>query len=344
MPAMPTGTIPLLVSINGSEVRGLLHASISTRNCFSADSFSVTLAVGQFPLTDMEFWSSTSSTYVEMIASGESGPVSQYLITGLVDTVVLDPVLHTVSIEGRDLSSSLIDSYCQQDFVNQTASEIVGTIAQVHGLVPMVTATSDVVGRYYGDGYTRLSLGQFSRLRSDWDLVVQLARENSFDVFVQGKLLFFQPADVATLDLIQIDTSNVRELRVERALSITADPTARVQSWNSRNMASVESAGSGLEPLGGISGASCPGSFLFSASNLTSSQATGAAERYSAELNRLLAVLHLEMPWDLNFAPRRNILVSGTASSLDCVFKIESVERRYSSTAGSIQRIRAIKG
>ncbi len=170
---------------------GLLRASIATTNCFSADTYSLTFAIGG--PENIAFWSTISSAYLEVtaVASSMLGPTYYNLISGMADTIHVDPIHRTVGVEGRDLSSSLVDSYRQQDFVNQSASEIVSTIAQYHGLKPVVTATSGTVGRYYGDGYTKLSLGQFSSLQSDWDLVVQLARQNNFDVFVEKSVTLF---------------------------------------------------------------------------------------------------------------------------------------------------------
>ena len=117
----------------------------------------------------------------------------------------------------------MIDAYRQQDFVNQTASEVVSSIAQYHGLTPVVTATSGSVGRYYGDGFTRLSLGQFSRIRSDWDLVVELARENGFDVFVQGATLYFQPANPMNAMPVHLALQEVKTIRFQQALTITSN-------------------------------------------------------------------------------------------------------------------------
>jgi hypothetical protein len=215
---MPIDRIELQVSLNGTLIEGLLHASIVASNCFSSDSYALTFAMGSSPLNDIAFWSSLSDAYIEIGIPVNNGPTSQSLISGMIDTVLVDPIRRTVAIEGRDLSSTLIDGYSQQDFVNQTASEVASTIALNHGLTPVVTSTSSNVGRYYGDGYTRLSLGQYSRLRSDWDLVVQLARENGFDVFVQGLSLFFQPS--ASLDDIPIHIAfhDVKSIRFEQTL------------------------------------------------------------------------------------------------------------------------------
>ncbi len=320
---------------------GLLRASIATTNCFSADTYSLTFAMGGSE--NVAFWSTVSSAYLEVTAviSSALGPAYYNLITGMADTIHVDPIRQTVGVEGRDLSSSLVDSYRQQDFVNQSASEIVSTIAQYHGLQPVVTATSGSVGRYYSDGYTKLSLGQFSCLQSDWDLVVQLARQNNFDVFVEGRLLYFQASNLSYGSPTTLSFRDVQSARIEKNLSMTANAAAKVQSWSSQNMAAYGSAGSGGGSIidQGPSTVNLP--FLFSGANYTSQQVTEMAERYTTELNRLQTVLRLEMPWDLSLSPRTTILLNGTNTLFDTTYLIESIERHYSPTAGSKQLVRA---
>jgi hypothetical protein len=334
--------IELQVMLNGSQVQGLLHASIVATNCFSSDSFALTFALGAPPLCDIALWSSVSDGYIEIGVAASYEPTPQSLISGMIDTIVIDPIRGTAAIEGRDLSSTMIDSYRQQDYVNQTASEVVSTIASYHGLVPAVTATSANVGRYYGDGYTRLSLGQFSRLRSDWDLVVQLARENNFDVFVQGSTLFFQPSTSFNGIPVQIALRNVKTMRLERTLTIRSTAIARVQSWNSQNMTSYTSNsaedGAGATPA---PAATDNQPFLFSASNFTSQQVADSASRYASELNHLGIAVHIEMPWDLALSPRTIIMIDETDSAFDATYKIDHMERHYSTTSGSSQTFRA---
>ena len=130
--------------------------------------------MGAPPLRDTYYWSTLSAGYVDVFAENVLGSLQSSLIAGTIDMVYIDATRGTASIAGRDLSASLVDSYRQVDFVNQTASEVVAAIATRHGLEAVVTPTSGNTGRYFGEGYTRLSTGLFSRLRSDWDLVVQL--------------------------------------------------------------------------------------------------------------------------------------------------------------------------
>lgn len=151
MPIAPAHRMEFMVFINGRPVSGLLRASIVTTNCFSADTFALTFGIGAYPLGDIAFWSSISSAYLKIAVSSTVRPTYQSLITGMIDTVLVDPIYGTAGVDGRDLSSSMIDSYRQQDFVNQTASEVVSAIAQYHGLNPVVSSTTANVGRYYGD-------------------------------------------------------------------------------------------------------------------------------------------------------------------------------------------------
>ena len=331
----------LQVSVNDTPVPGLLQANITTTNYFSANSFSLTFVLTEISLAHLTSWVGPSAPFVTV--ADASSPILTELITGTADSLVIDPILRTIWIEGRDLSARLIDSYSQRDYVNQTASEIVETIAQDHGLIAQTTATSGNVGRYFGDGFTKLSLGQFSRMRSDWDLVAQLARELNFDTFVQGTTLVFQPAADASNVAVQICPGGVTAMRLERNLAIEPGAKVSVQSWNSQQMASYCAASSDTS-LASSSGTTVatPQGYLFSRSNLTSSQTDVVKLQYSNEIGRLGTILHVDMPLNLDISARSLVLLQGTDTSFDGLYQIDSVERRYSSITGSNQTLRAV--
>jgi hypothetical protein len=333
------------VSLDGIPISGLLQATILSTNHFSADTFTLTFATGGRASVDAAFWSVISSGLIEVqaVMSSAFGPDYESLITGAIDMIHVDPIRGTVGIEGRDLSASMIDSYRQQDFVNQSASEIVSTIALYHGLQPVVVQTNGIIGRYYSDGYTKLSLGQFSRVQSDWDLVVHLARENSFDVFVEGRSLFFQPAGAFDLLPTVVSLRDVCTARIQRNLGVTGSITASVQSWSSQNMMAYSSNNADASAIVGQDTPGANTGFLFSGSNYTSQQVTDSAERYAEELTRLGTILNFEMPWDLALVPRSTCLLQGTESAFDTTYMIDSVDRHYSTTAGSRQIIHAVQ-
>ena len=321
--------------IEGRQVSGLIRAVIHSTNCYDADSFFLTLALGLPPLTNVSFWASIDAATIEITAV--EGISTELLLVGVIDMVQLDPLRGTVTIEGRDLSARLIDSYWQQDFVNQTASEVVTTIALQCGLMPIVSNTTGIVGRYYNDGYTRLSLGQFSKFRSNWDVVVQLARDSGFDVFVSGRSIYFQPPSIGTSIPIFLRLADVKTLHISCTKALGDNPATRVQSWNSQEMAVYTNM---PNPTAFDPNTSHP--FLFTSANMTADQVDASAARLNSELTRLGTVLQFEMPWTADILPRSLILLSGTESELDTYYEVDSVEREFCATTGSIQRVRAV--
>lgn len=342
MPSSPDGTV-IVVSIAGSVVEGLLQASASSNNCFSADTFSLTFAMGSPPLGGVAFWSSLDDVYMEVAVHQRSSPLLIGLVSGMIDQMTIDPINATASIEGRDLSAFLVDTYRQQDFVNQTASEIVSAVALSHGLSNIVTATVGHVGRYYGDSYTKLSLGQYSQIRSDWDLVVQLAREIRFDAFVEGRTLFFQPAQKSIANG-RIRLKDVMSMRVERNLTISRAGSVRMQSWSSPNHTSYQGKSglsAGISSLGSFS--TTGKDYLFSGSNLTSQQVGESADRYANEINRLRTVVRVEMPWNLDLSPRSLVGLETGCSRLDGLYRVDQIDRHFTARAGSNQVVRLSK-
>ncbi len=340
----PSGAQRMLVQsyLDGRLVSGLLRASVTSTNCFASDTYSLTYSLGLQAAGDANYWCSTSSAYMELTVDAVSQGTPTLMISGMVDAIHIDPIQHLVTLEGRDLSSLMVDAYRQQEFVNQTASEIVTSIAQSHNLESAVAATVGAVGRYYGDGYTKLSLGQFSNCQSEWDLVAQLARDNSFDAYVQHKTLFFQASSSWKSAPIIISTNDLLGLRIERNLSLLGSVSAKVQSWSSQNMAAYQSSEAPDKALVEVSSGNNTPSFLFSASNSTPQQVSDAAERYTTELSRLGTMLHLEMPFNLAIVPRLAFLLQGTMSNLDTFYMIDTVEWTYSPLSGSIQTVRAV--
>ena len=43
---LSSGTMEIQVSVNGDQMPGLLRASVATTNCFAADTYSITFAMG----------------------------------------------------------------------------------------------------------------------------------------------------------------------------------------------------------------------------------------------------------------------------------------------------------
>lgn len=322
MSNLSTAPTAPIVAVNGNYQRHVLAASVSSTNCFSADTFSVTLAIGPNWSDDLALWASLETAYVEMYCRD----MTNCLVTGMIDSISMDISRGVVKVSGRDLSSLLIDTSPDEDFVNQTAAEIVTAIALKHSLIPEVMPIQLISGRFYGDDFTRLSVAKFSRIRSEWDLVVQLARECLCDAYVAGRSLYFQPRDISDTVPLVITPDIVSALRVDRSLWINEEPSIDVSTWNSQDSISHRQSTS----AGGVTG-----DYVFTVPNLTESQVAQQIQQYSAEISEMRQLISVEMPWVDALTTRTPVYLSGTAGVFDGIYRPKTLERRFSSTSGS---------
>jgi len=221
----------------------------------------------------------------------------------------------------------LIETRTQETFANRTSSEITSLLAQRHNLTPRVTATTTPVGRYYQSEHDRTTLDQFSHATTEWDLLVFLARQEGFDVFVQGQTLYFQPT-TQTVDLaVSLQPRDAIALKLERSLTLARDIEVVVKSWNSRqNNAFVQTARAPGCGAGGSGGS--PQRYVFIQPNLTPDDALKLAQRKLAELTRHERTIRMSLPGELSLSPRSMIALEGTGTEFDQVYYVDVIERR----------------
>jgi phage protein D len=266
------------------------------------------------------------------------------LLQGLVDIVSIDLERNLARVSGRDFTASLIEARTKEAFSNRTSSEIASVIATRHGLVPAVVPTSTFVGRYYGNQRESLTLDRFSTTTTEWDLLVSLAREDGYDVFVAGNTLFFQPTGWnAAIDLI-IRPTDVMHLRLERTLTLARDIEVTVTSWNSlQMMAFKQSVLSTIENSNAATEGSAAGgtqTFCLVKPNLTPDAALKLAQQHLAEQSQHERVVEFSMPGELSLTPRSRILLEGTYTDFDQVYFVESISRSFRPKTGFLQRVR----
>jgi phage protein D len=324
----------LRVLANGVELSGVISAEVVSSGNHSADRFRVQLVLS---VNDRAAFAEQTSFLIEIQAS--FGAAWTSLVTGDADRIALDVIGGTISLEGRDLTARLISARTQESFPNHTASEIAALLAGRHGLVANVVGTSALVGRYYQSEHDRLTLDQFSRSTTEWDLLVFLAQQEECDVFIQGSVLYFIPTATSAANF-QIGPGDCVDLRLERALSLAGDIQVIVKSWNSRQQtASVESAQS--SSVQGSSGSSASQSLIFVRPNLTSDQAQQFAKSQLADLRRQERVMTASLPGELSMRPRDTIALSGTGTAFDQSYQIDNITRSIDVRRGFAQRVRA---
>jgi phage protein D len=328
------------VLANSIPLGGVQEARVTSTNHFAADRFSIRVALDAAPGAEA-IWANADAIAIEVRMSLD-GFSFVSIVQGTVDVVEIDQLRAAATLEGRDLTALFIESRTQETFANRTASEIARLLAGRHGLTPQVTPTTTPVGRYYQDEHDRITLDQFSRATTEWDLLVFLAQQEGFDVFVSGSTLFFQPPS-STADAVQLTPDTLVELRLERSLIFSRDIEVTVKSWNSRQQSAFTQTARSSKPTGGSAGGLAAGPvqrYVFVRPNLTLDQALQLAQRKLAELTRHERVFHATMPGELALSPRSLIALSGTGTAFDQTYFVDVVERSLSVESGFVQHLR----
>lgn len=331
----------LRVIANGEVVMGAVAAQVVSNNYYAADRFSASIAIGLDHWQSASFWTREPDITLEVQCSLDGGASFTSLVEGAVDHMTFDSGFGLVHLDGRDMTAALIETRTQETFANRTSSEIAMLLAERHNLTCQVTQTSTPVGRYYQGEHDRITLSQFSHATTEWDLLVFLARQEGFDVFVQGRTLHFQPATQATDIALWMRPEDVTDLRLERSLTLSRDIEVVVKSWNSRqNSPFIQRARANRREVGGRSSRQ-PQRYVYVRPNLTPDEALSFAQRQLAELTRHERNIRISMPGDVVLSPRSLIALEGTGTDFDQAYYIDVIERRLRQDGGFTQHVRA---
>jgi len=314
--------------LNGAVSCPVESASIICDSHLGADRFHAT-----FPLTGSAAIIQ-SGLPAEVDIQATLGAEWTSLISGQVDCISIDPIHKSVRVEGRDFTSRLLNSQTQDTFENRTSSQIVNAIAARNGMTASAAATSTLVGRYFGNGRTRLALYQHARATSDWDILVWLAQIEGFDIWVDHLTLNFQPK-AQPVQAITIDPSNCVAFSMRRRLDIAAGISVQVNSWNCQMQQSVvQTATSPMSTSPGVA-------LQVVRPNLSSQDASTMAQRLMAEMAAHEYEIGYTMAADLTTLPRARIQVINGIPGFGGLYEICEVEREFNSSRGLLQHVRA---
>ncbi len=333
----------LLVLADGVPVQGALGAHVNATGTHSCDDFSVAVSLSADPARGAAFWANAATILLDVQVSIGSGFTS--LVQGYVDSVSINPLRGEAQVSGRDRSAALIEARTQETFANRTASEIATLLAGRHGLSAQAQATTTPVGRYWQLEHDRITLDQFSRATTEWDLLVGLAEREGFDIWVSGSTLYFKPPQAsaspgATLRPVATPNgpANIESLRMERSLTLAGDLTVTVKSWNSRMAQGFsQSASTASSPQG----SQAARQFSFVLPNLTPDVALQIAQRRLDELSRHERVITAEMPGELLLGAHSPVALEGTDTAFDQTYRIDELARGIDARHGFRQTVRA---
>lgn len=335
----------LRVLVNGTILAGAISAEVVSTNYYGADQFRVRAVLNDNPANGAAFWAATDQIEMDVQIGFDSEFTS--LVQGSVDSISMDPVDGTVELEGRDFTASLIEARTHETFTNQTASEIATVLADRHGLLGDVQVTTTPVGRYWQIEHDRITLDQFSRATTEWDLLIGLAAREGFDVWVSGHTLHFRArnAVVSAQAVLRAARTmdgpvNIAALHLRRALTLARDIEVVVKSWNSRaGQSFTETARATRSRRGGKVGAVQRYNFIVP--DLLPDAALQLAQRKLAELSRHERVIGVEMPGELFMDPRMVCSLEGSGTAFDQDYWIDEITRSIDQRDGFRQFVTA---
>jgi hypothetical protein len=348
------------VLVDGQELGGALWAEVVQNQYYMPDTFEVRFAFNAPKAGGLVWWSQVSALLLTIQASAD-GKGWTDLILGQVDHVDLHPATGTAIVQGRDLTAMFQDARTQNAWRGKTASEVVLALNALHKgpdgkplLTPFVTATTPLVDSYYGGDHTKVTLGEFSRITTEWGLITYLAERNGFDAFVRGKGLYFRPqadpdtaqasltVNYAPASLLQpAPVSDVIDLRMERSLTLAKDIEVAVRSWRSDNargftkLARRLGARSANAAFGGAQ------RYVYVRPNMTEEQAQQFANTALAELSQHERVITFRRPFDPALDTDAVVRLSGTGTGFDQKYHIDTITTVIGFEDGAYQSIRA---
>lgn len=317
---MPVEQPQARISVNGQYIYGLVALDIDSSSAFLAGRFLLKFAVGFSSFLSFDEFMSFDGGLVSIELAEDSFSYIE-VMTGYVENISFDLLENTATLQGRDLTSLLIDATIDQSFVNQSASDIARNIAQQYGLTENICETSLLVGQYYQIDHTKNSLTIGSRANTAWDLLCKISVLQSYVVFVTNNILNFIPANFD----VQAYLSPSRFINIDVDLFGALPKSVKVRSWNSREKSVVEqNTGSGP-------------SLQIIQPNMTNDKAQQYAFSYMNLIQQHQKIMTGKMPGDTKLKTMSAIRVDGTGASLDGLYFVESLRRRLNSREGFVQ-------
>lgn len=350
---IPTGTVRqprLLVSLNGTPVTGFLRAEVTNASHFTADTFRAEAASNGLPKQyGPAYWALSANDQLAISvgfadAAGNVGGKTQ-LILGQIDDVEYDPVSRIVAFSGRDLSAPLIDSKTAEKFQNQKSYQIAQTLAARHGLTAQTQKTMALAGTYYEIDNVMLTQEQ-----TEWDLLVYLAKQEGFDVWVSGNTLFFQPSPAATATPYKLiappmGTENLSsgavDIKVSRSQTLAKDVIVNIWTWNQKQQKSFKVQYKVSQAFKSQRSGVKAQTYSYVVPNLTRDQALQLAKATAEDITRHERVLTARLPGDNKLTTRAQVQLIGTGTGWDQNYYPDTVTRNISFEDGYTMELRA---
>jgi phage protein D len=332
-----------IVKVNGTMLPGWIEWEVNNNTHRQADTFRVMYACGQLPTANNAAWLTAQTKISVQIYAGFPKNPAQFGISELTlwmqgncDGQSYDPAQNTIELNGRDLTSELIDTKTSEQFLNQQASQIAATIAARHGFAADVDATGTQDGTFYEIDHARLNDAS-----SEWDLLTELADNEGYNVWMTGSTLHFKVQDAASSGTYGIvwtprpkgggvPQANLTTLKFNRNNMISQKNTqVTVRSWNAKQKVKFTGTATANRPnsVGTLA-------YIYNEPGLNQDQANTRAKEKLKGIVRNEMCLSGELPGDNILTVRNLVNVSGTGTAYDQTYWPVSVSRRMDMGGG----------
>jgi hypothetical protein len=325
------------VLASGSLLPDLISADVRCTHSYGANEFSFRAACSsRESAASSDYWLRLSDSVMDVQFSNDATTGFVSVIQGRPDIISVDPIRKEVEVCGRDPTAEFLEAPTQEAFANLSSSEVALLLATRHGLDTVVQQTTIPCGRYYEGEHSQLTLNQFSRIVTEWDLLVYLARHEGFEVYVAGSALHFHPPEARSLPIV-LRIADLVELRLTRMIGFGRDIEVLVKSWNSRTegcfthslLSTNSESPTGLSPL----------RYSVGVPNLTPDAALALARQRIGEIAGHEWVAEFSMPGDVQIQPGTLLKLQGTASAFDRLYRVDTIDRRLRPRTGFVQHV-----
>jgi hypothetical protein len=294
----------------------------------------------------------------QIVANNATPSDVPLIISGNADEVIYEPHHTSLIINGRDYISLFADNKVGQSNVTPIqspisitnilgmahSSDVITQLAIARGLTPVVTQTTNPLGKYFQTQYSMLN-AQIT----EWDLMTYLARQEGYDIFVIGKNLFFQPKSSTLPYQITIAVpyyttssglpiSNVEEITFTRNYRLAKNIIVKVSSWNIKDKAEYNATAT-LIHTATIPSDTQIYNYVFP--NLSQDQCSQKALTILQDISQHEMTVNIRMPADNLLTAHSILAIKDTGTIFDQNYHVKSVMREMDFNSGFIMSIEA---
>src|SRR5258708_6412081 len=152
--AITSGAGPHFAWLNvGGGAFPIEHGSVEQQATRKASTFSAAIPLS-YPGAEATFATIGDNTATVSVSTRG---IMATLLTGEIDTIMIDYIGRTIRVSGRDKSAKLHENMSSEKWINKVGSDIVSDLAGRVGLSVITDASSLMAGKMLQQDYVRLS-------------------------------------------------------------------------------------------------------------------------------------------------------------------------------------------